>query len=120
MSGGYLFSGDTPFWLNQGNTKGFDNPFFTDKFSYNKPIATDGIFLLEGVLDRTILEVFLDGGEASATTTFFPESPLNMMLIATAGLNDTVVVHFEVWALESAWADLASSDGMVHGNVTAG
>lgn len=119
VSGGYFFSGDTPFWLNRGNTKGFDNPFFTDKFSYNKPIATSGSFVLEGVLDRSILEVFLDGGEASATTTFFPVGSFDTMLIATAELNSTVVVLVEVWALKSAWADLASSDGIVCGNVTA-
>jgi beta-fructofuranosidase len=56
-----VYLGDAQFWLNHGNTKGFDNPFFTDKYSYNKPIAISGIFLLEGVLDRSILEIFLDG-----------------------------------------------------------
>jgi beta-fructofuranosidase len=119
VSGSYFFSGDTPFWLNRGNTKGFDNPFFTDRFSYNKPIAQDGIFLLEGVLDRSILEIFLNSGEAGATTTFFPEGPLNMVRIATAGLNDGVLVQFEIWALKSVWADIATSDGIVHGNSTA-
>jgi beta-fructofuranosidase len=113
LSGAYFLSGDALFWLNRRNTKGFDNLFFTDKFSYNKLIATSGIFLLEGVLERSILEIFLDGGEASATTTFFPEGSLDTMLIATSGLNDTVIVQFEAWALESAWADLASSGGIV-------
>jgi beta-fructofuranosidase len=75
--------------------------------------------LLEGVLDRSILETFLNGGEASAMTTFFPEGSLDTMLIATSGLNDTVVVQFEAWALKSAWAGLASCDGIVYGNVTA-
>lgn len=69
--GGYFFSGDAPFWLNRSNIKEFGNPFFTDKFSYNKPTGADGIFLLEGVLDRSILEVFLDEGEAGATTIIF-------------------------------------------------
>lgn len=41
------------------------------------------------------------------------------MLIAMAGLNDNVAVQFKVQALESAWADFASSDGIVYKNVTA-
>jgi len=55
---GLFFSGDTPFWLNQGNIQGFDNPFLADKFSYNQLITPDGVFLLERVVDRSILVVF--------------------------------------------------------------
>ncbi len=50
---------------------------------------------------------------------FFPGGSLDTMLIAMAGLNDNVAVQFKVQALESAWADFASSDGIVYKNVTA-
>lgn len=116
ISGGYYFGRDTPFWLDRGGIDGFDNPFFTDKFSTNALTKPDGIFMLEGVIDRTILEVFLNGGQSSATTTFFPNGPLSLLTITAAELNENLGVSLGVWVLKSAWADQASSDGIVYGN----
>ncbi|KAI9654837.1 MAG: hypothetical protein M1829_000733 [Trizodia sp. TS-e1964] len=112
VRGGFYFGGDLPFWIDRGGIRGFDNPFFTDKFSTNN-LLTNGEWMLEGVIDRTILEVFLDGGERSATTTFFPEHKLDTMLFQTGGLNEGVSASIAVWGLKSAWAAQAGSDGIV-------
>jgi beta-fructofuranosidase len=102
VSGGYFFSGDASFWLDRGKTNGFQNPFFTDKFSTAALMRPDGVFTLEVVVDRSIMEVFLNGGEQSATTTFFPEGRLDNVVIAAEGVGDGVRIEVEVWGLESA------------------
>ncbi|PPQ98570.1 hypothetical protein CVT26_013753 [Gymnopilus dilepis] len=116
VKGGFFFDGD--FWLDRGRTNGFDNPFFTDKFSASNPIAASGAFTLEAVIDRTILEVFLDHGRNSATSTFFPTSPLDTLVVSAGGLGDDVVVSVVVWGLRDAWADMADPDGIVRGNAS--
>lgn len=120
VSGGFFLGGDNPFWLSRRNIYGFGetNPFFTDKFSVGNPINADGTFSLEGVIDRSILEVFLDEGRNSATTTFYPEGVLDTMSIRTAGLNEGVKVSAKVWGLRSGWVGQEGVDGIVYGNVT--
>ncbi len=99
---------------------GETNPFFTDKFSVGNPVNTNGTFTLEGVMDRSILEVFLDGGRNSATMTFFPLGELDTMGLRTGGLNEGVTVSVAVWGLQSTWMNQASEDGVIYGNVTSG
>lgn len=122
LSGGQYLFGDNPFWLDRGQLRGFDaNPFFTDKFSTNVLYNPDtAAFRMSAVLDRSILEVFLQGGEQSATITLFPEQPLDVLVVRTAELNDGVEVSVSVWGLESAWANYADEEGVVVGNVTEG
>ncbi|KAI9816113.1 MAG: hypothetical protein M1826_001900 [Phylliscum demangeonii] len=108
VRGGFFFGGDAPFWIDRGGVRGFDNPFFTDKFSTNNPIS-DGQWKLEGVIDRSILEVFLDGGQRSATNTFFPTQRLDSLLISTGGLNTGVQVSVAARGLKSTWQAPASS-----------
>ena len=103
VRGGFYFGGDVPFWVDRGGARGFDNPFFTDKFSTNN-LLSNGSWRLEGVIDRSILEVFLDGGERSATATFFPQQRLDTVLISTEELNEGVEVSVAIWGLKSAWA----------------
>jgi beta-fructofuranosidase len=102
LRGGFYFGGDVPFWLDRGDLGGFENPFFTDKFSTNN-LITDGTWSVEGVLDRSLLEVFLDGGNQSATITHFPTHRLDSVLISTGELNPGVQVSAAVWGLKSAW-----------------
>lgn len=119
IRGGFFLGGDTPFWINRGYIRGFDNPFFTDKFSTTNLIDPDTLsFRLEVVVDRSILEVFLDGGVRSATTTFFPEGMLDTVMVSTGGLNSGVQVSAAVWGLKSAWAVEGMGNGTVVGNVT--
>ncbi|KAF2845026.1 glycoside hydrolase family 32 protein [Plenodomus tracheiphilus IPT5] len=99
VSGGtFISSGDV--WLDRGRTDGFQSPYFNDKFSatglYNE---ADGAWRLSGIVDRSIIEIFLNGGELSATSVFFPTQTLDTM---------------------AAWLDQANVDGTVYGNVTEG
>lgn len=116
IRGGFYLGGDTPFFINRGYIRGFDNPFFTDKFSTNINTETQA-FKLEGVIDRSILEVFLDNGLRSATTTFFAEGSLDTVIISTGDLNPGVKVKAAVWGLKSTWASQENANGIVDGNV---
>ena len=120
VAGGFYFGGDNPFWLSRGRVHGFgeSNPFFTDKFSVSQPLNPNGTFMLEGIIDRTILEVWLDEGRNSGTMTFFPEGVLDTMEIRAAGLNEGVEISVIVQGLKSTWAEQAGEDGIVRGNVT--
>lgn len=118
LSGGFYIGGGD-FWLNRGKAGKFgnDNPFFTDKFSTNIPVSTNGTWSLEGTVDRSILEVFLEGGERSATLSFFPEAALDTFVFTTADINTNATISVKVWSLKSAWAAQQGSDGLVSGNV---
>ncbi|KAG8527037.1 uncharacterized protein KY384_008466 [Bacidia gigantensis] len=104
IRGGFFLGGDTPFWLNRGYIHGYDNPFLTDKFSTNSLIDPDTqTFRLFGVIDRSILEVFLNNGADTATVTFFPERELDTVVLGTNDLSEGVGVSAEVWGLKSTW-----------------
>jgi beta-fructofuranosidase len=122
VSGGMILPADSVIWLNRGKTDGFENPLFTDKFSYGALYDPngDGAFRLSGIVDRSIIELFFNGGEAAATSIFFPNSPLDTMIIKTAGLNETVTASIAVWSLKATWLDQADSNDTVFGNVTTG
>ncbi|KAF7937400.1 uncharacterized protein EAE98_001714 [Botrytis deweyae] len=120
ISGGIYLGGDAPFWLSRRNLHGFaeSNPFFTDRFSVGNTINDQGTFQLDVVIDRSILEVFVDAGRSSGTITFFPEGILDTVEVRAAGLNEGVLVDAKIWGLEAAWSDMANDDGIVYGNVT--
>jgi beta-fructofuranosidase len=104
VTGGYLLAGENAgaIWLDRGNTDGFRDAFFTDKFSLTQatPLFARQI---EGVIDRTVLELFLDGGHFSSTSLFYPKEMLDRMEVVTAGLVDGVDVSVAVWGLKSGW-----------------
>jgi beta-fructofuranosidase len=120
LSGGYFFGGVNPttFFLDRGKTRGFDNPFFTDKFSAAQVLDPGEMWSLSGLIDRSILEVFVGGGVDSATTTFFPTQPLTLFALSTADLPEGVTVSIVVRAVNSAWATEEDSQGVVIGNAT--
>ncbi|KAM3444272.1 hypothetical protein MY4824_000161 [Beauveria thailandica] len=118
VRGGYYLGGDTPFFIDRSGAKGFDNVFFTDKFSTNSLIDGDS-WRMSGIIDRSVLEVFLDGGIESATVTYFATQPLTLMVLGTTNMPQGANVSVSVHALESAWTRMASEgDGLVHGNQT--
>ncbi|KAG5938436.1 hypothetical protein E4U59_003775 [Claviceps monticola] len=118
IRGGYYFGGYKDFYLDRGGAQDFDHVFFTDKFSTNS-YATDGKWSMSGVFDRSIVEVFLNGGIDSVTSIFFPKQPLTVMTIVSTDLPRSMQVSLRVSALESSWATMAGSDGLVLGNRTA-
>jgi len=80
---------------------GDKNPFFTDRFSVTNPLLNSA-FTLEVIIDRSIIEVFLDGGKNSAIATFFPEGKLDTLEVTTSGISGGAQVSVEVWSLKDA------------------
>ncbi|CAI6340599.1 unnamed protein product [Periconia digitata] len=121
VRGGFSIAPDNNLWLDRGNTNGFDNPYFSDKFSgtalYNED--GDGEFRISGIVDRSIIELFVNEGEVSGTSVFFPTEPLDIMSLSVKGLNEAASASVGVWALKAAWLDQANANGTVLGNVTA-
>lgn len=106
VTGGYYFPGGGEnagaLWMDRGETNGFIDPFFTDKFSLTQatpPFARQ----IEGVIDRSVIELFLDGGHFSATNTFYPTQPLDRMWIGTGALVQGMQISVGVWSLKSGW-----------------
>lgn len=115
VTGGTFIGGAT--WMNRGATNAFsDNIFFTDKFSTNTVYGMDGTWRISGVIDRSIIELFVNGGEASATNTFYTNQRLDIVRIGADSISSGATVSVGVWALESTW--MANANGTVVGNVT--
>ncbi|PVH90447.1 glycoside hydrolase family 32 protein [Periconia macrospinosa] len=117
ISGGTYVSGDV--WLDRGRTNGFSNPYFNDKFSqagiYREEL---GEWRISGIIDRSIIEIFLNDGELSASSVFFPNSPLDMMVLTVSGINETAIANVGVWSLRAVWEEKGDVNGTVLGNVT--
>lgn len=122
IQGGFSIAPDNNLWLDRGHTNGFENPYFADKFSgtalYNPD--GDGEFRISGIVDRSIVELFVNEGEVSATSVFFPNSPLDTMRLGVRGLNESATVSVAVWGLKAAWLDQANANSTVVGNTTSG
>ncbi|KAI0508937.1 glycosyl hydrolase [Xylaria bambusicola] len=122
LQSGFYFSGDTPFFVNRGGIKGFDNVFFTDKFSTSDVYSTgsgDGLasWSMKAVIDRSIFEVFVDGGIHAGTVLFYPQQPLTALNLA-ARLHPGARISVNVRSLKSTWAEFENENGTVLGNVT--
>ncbi|KAF2755072.1 hypothetical protein EJ05DRAFT_478881 [Pseudovirgaria hyperparasitica] len=102
---GFYLGGDVPFWLDRGRIRGFENPFFTDKVSTNTLIGSAGTWRIAGVIDRSIVEVFLEGGRHSATQTFYPKEKLEVMSVRAGDLPTNASVSVGVWEVVSAWME---------------
>lgn len=109
IRGGFRFGGDTTVFVDRGGASAFsDNPFFTDKFSvttFPRRSSGDVAWSSTVVMDRSMLEVFVDGGVESATNTFFAEEPLTLLDIVTEGVAEDVGMSIHVKAITSAWAE---------------
>jgi beta-fructofuranosidase len=118
LQGGFYFGGGTPFFIDRGGVRGFDNVFFTDKFSTANLISAGGTWSLVCVIDRSIFECFLDGGTRSATVSFYPNEPLTEMTLGTRNILEGMGISVTVKSINSAWAKYANEQGTVLGNVT--
>ncbi len=62
-------------------------PFFTDKMSVADVWdASAGTWRLQAVVDRSLLEVFLDGGVHAGTVLLFPARPLVLLRLQSADM----------------------------------
>lgn len=115
--GTYISSGDV--WLDRGHTDGFSDPFFTDKFSqtglYREELSE---WRISGIIDRSIIEIFLNEGELGASSVFFPNSPLDTMVLRIGGINESATASVGVWGLKAVWEEMGDVNGTVLGNVT--
>ncbi|KAI1268804.1 glycoside hydrolase family 32 protein [Xylariaceae sp. FL1019] len=122
LQSGFFFGGDNAFFVNRGLIRGFDNIFFTDKFSTADVYSGGSISLaswrMQAVLDRSMFEVFLDNGVHAGTVLFYPEQPLSLLNLVTRDLPEGTEVSVSVRALKSAWAQYEDEQGTVLGNVT--
>ncbi|KAI5923960.1 glycosyl hydrolase [Camillea tinctor] len=122
LQSGFYFGGDTPFFVNRGLLRGFDNIFFTDKFSIADVYSSDSSALaswsMQAVVDRSIFEVFVDRGTHAGTVLFYPTQPLSQLTVASRDLPEGAQVSVSVRALKSAWAEYEDESGVVAGNVT--
>ncbi|KAH0283804.1 hypothetical protein M436DRAFT_77255 [Aureobasidium namibiae CBS 147.97] len=119
LQGGTIPGGIT--WVSRRNAGwGAENPYWTDKFSVNGIYSgsENGTWAISGILDRTILELFVNGGEQSGTVTFFPDYPLDTLRIGANSIPEGAGVSVAVWGLKDAWASQANDDGLVLGNTT--
>lgn len=94
-------------WIDRGNAqKSWYNPFFTDKLStYVQPqpidTTTPGL-TLRGILDRSVLELFINDGVQSAVVLFYMTDgrvPGSLKLQVTDGMTATL----QVAQLEGTW-----------------
>ncbi|KAG6001166.1 hypothetical protein E4U21_004665 [Claviceps maximensis] len=117
IRGGHTFGGYNDFYLDRGGARGFDDVYFADKTSTNS-YAVNGTWSMSGVLDRSTIEVFLNGGMDSGTLSYYITSPLNVINFRTAHFLPGMEGTLRVVALESAWEKMKSPDGLVWGNQT--
>ncbi|WVO23391.1 uncharacterized protein IAS62_004743 [Cryptococcus decagattii] len=102
VKGGYFFAGpySIAVWLDRGDTKAFENPFFTDKFSTAPAHLAKR---LQVIIDRSVVEIYIDNGALVGTMVVFPEEPFTKLEVTTAGMPDESEVEFEVWDLKDTW-----------------
>ncbi|KAI0147227.1 glycosyl hydrolase [Xylariaceae sp. FL1272] len=122
LQSGFFFGGDNPFFVNRGLIRGFDNIFFTDKFSttdvYSGGSSSLASWRMQAVVDRSMFEVFVDSGVHAGTVLFYPTQPLSLLTLGTRDLPEGTEVSMSVRALKSAWAEYEDEQGTVLGNVT--
>lgn len=117
VSGGtFISSGDL--WLDRSHSSSWSNPFFTDKFSVTGLYDGQGMWRISGIIDRSIIELFLNGGEYSATSVFFPTEPLDSLRVSVRGISESATASIGIWALRATWSDQADGEGWVAGNAT--
>jgi beta-fructofuranosidase len=100
VCGGFVFDKSVSFWVDRSNIRGY--PSLSDKVSIDN-LGSKETWQIRAIMDRSILEVFLNEGESIATTVFFPEGRLDQMTFETKGLGAEIEVSAVVWSLKSAW-----------------
>lgn len=105
-------------WIDRGNSqKSWYNPFFTDKLStYVEPLSSSrpGVSL-RGVIDRSVLELFVNDGIQSAVVLFFM-SDGRRPGVMTVSVAEGMEADVSVASLQGIWdcgdCSASSSAGM--------
>lgn len=120
LRAGITLDGEYDFFIDRGGIYGFDNVFFTDKFSTTMELTTNGTYHFEAILDRSLFETFLDDGAYSSTTSYFAESPLTLFDFSVSNLEtgSGQKTHMQLYSLKSTWQPQENANGTVVGNVT--
>lgn len=119
LTGSAAFAGsNATFTVDRSHVGGISNPSFATTFTNNQSLDISGTWSVAAVIDRSILEVFIDRGAYVATVDFYPAEPMAQLIIGTNGVPQGVQVSVGVWALQSAWVQFEDADGIVVGNVT--
>ncbi|PYH88067.1 hypothetical protein BO71DRAFT_150456 [Aspergillus ellipticus CBS 707.79] len=100
------------FWLDRAGTHLYTVANSTDftPLSNTSISVSQGRFAFSGVIDRSVLEVFLENGTQSATVTYFPTAPLDRLAVGTSGLGHGTRVGLAAWGLDSGWYDASRSE----------
>lgn len=101
INGGVFLGADTTQWVDRGKIRGWDNPYYTNRFSAE--FALEDSFDFQIIVDRSIIEIFGMQGEKSATLLFYPEALLDTIIVNSTGLNQEAQVSVSVHALEGGW-----------------
>lgn len=116
IRGGFYLASEPTFWIDRGNSRGFKQKFFTTDFSTYIKVQESGILRVLGVIDRSIMELFLDNGAKVATVVFYPESMLDTIEISMTDINtdlpENLTADVEVWGLKSSWDTDSWADGV--------
>ncbi|WVF65957.1 hypothetical protein IAT40_000695 [Kwoniella sp. CBS 6097] len=103
LKSAYAFVGSMPnsISIDRGHLDGFEDPYFTDKFlaSQRQPAKR-----IQGVFDRSLFEVYVDGGAVVGTSVVFPTTPLTKLDIGSSGLPEGAQLSVAIWQLEDTWA----------------
>jgi len=88
-------------YVDRGATRGFANPFFTNDFStFIAP--TSGQIKLHALVDRSILELYVNDGQRVATTVFYMEQPASELRLSAE--NGTVSIqNLSAYSMKSIW-----------------
>lgn len=104
LTGGYyLQDAGAPFtiFVDRGKLQGFESPLFTDKFSLSQAKAA---YQINGLFDRSLLEVWLDDGAFEGTVNVYPKNVLDRFELSVAGgIPEGLEITAKVWALKSTW-----------------
>lgn len=146
LTAGFFVGNAQPrFFVSRAGVRGFggDDVFWTTKFSAGSVVLpgdsasgdgendgsgeVSGAWSVNGVVDRSILEIFINDGSQSGTTLFYADEPLTIVSIAVAGLagssssssTEATTTEIKILAVKSAWSSMQDpSSGLVWGNIT--
>lgn len=84
LSIGFDSSAFGGFFIDRHNTNGFDNPYYTDRFSYALPPNTTSTDM-HIILDNSSIELLAAQGMASGTALYFTRAAFTSLTVHAAG-----------------------------------